>query len=150
MVLNFPSEGYNLTENPQVLPQILLRSECAKVFVEFLQISQTATAKNHVILKVDFKTPCEDYEGARLSMDVEFELGSTGSDDSQPGLKPGKMLVKPVPYTLSSTSSARTFQIRVHPNLPFGYIVNTLLHYGLHDFYFTNIDDRYYGCRDFV
>jgi len=150
MPLDFPSEGYNLTEDPEVLPENLLRTECLKVFVEFLQTSGAANAKNHVILKIDFKTVCEGYRGTRISMDVKFDLGSTGSDDSEPGRKPGKMLVKPVIYTGVSASSARTFQISVHPNLPLSYIIDTLLHHRLHDFYFTNINARYYGCRDFM
>ncbi|KEZ45346.1 hypothetical protein SAPIO_CDS2159 [Scedosporium apiospermum] len=125
MPLDFPSEGYNLTEDPEVLPENLLRTECLKVFVEFLQTSGAANAKNHVILKIDFKTTCEGYRGTRISMDVKFDLVARGL-------------------------MTRSRGISVHPNLPLSYIIDTLLHHRLHDFYFTNINARYYGCRDFI
>ncbi|PKS05740.1 hypothetical protein jhhlp_007569 [Lomentospora prolificans] len=137
MSLSFPPEGYNLTENPQTLPQHLLRTECKDLFVEFLRVNTTAAnPKNHIVFKIDFKSAC----GARLSPDLDYELGSTGSSDSQPGLKPGKMLLK----------HFCAYLVRVYPNLPLNHIISTPLYYKLHDFYFANIGERYYGYRDFI
>ncbi|RFU34103.1 hypothetical protein B7463_g2211, partial [Scytalidium lignicola] len=125
--LSFQQEGYNITENMNALPQSLQNIICTKMFIEFLGVTSAGAqvvnnnAKNHAIIKVDFQTATGGYRGARISMEVDFDLASTGSDGAEPSYKPGKMLVRPC------VTSAN-----------------------MHRFYFVNIDDKYFGCRDFI
>ena len=150
--LAFPEDGYDLTHDPAVLPKSLLHARCSKFFIEFLKVDTTGmsveraqNAKNHVIFKIDLEEPVDGYTGVRVSMDIDFDVGSSPS-----GFKPGHILVKPVQYDMSSRSSARTLQARITPGKRLGDIITAIVGAGLHKFHFTNKKEKYFGCRDFM
>ncbi|KXJ84754.1 hypothetical protein Micbo1qcDRAFT_227635 [Microdochium bolleyi] len=146
-----PAEGFNLTENPSAVPNNLLAARCQSLYVEFLQVSAQGAlvegAKNHVVLKVDFEHITARCRGVRISMDIDQDLEL---EDDGTGLKPGKMMVKPVSYRGASTSSARSFELPLQRQTTLQAIISPFVGYGLQDFYFQEVADRYYGCRDFM
>jgi hypothetical protein len=128
-----------------------------RAYIEFLSVStdgltldQASRVKNHAIWKFDFTTAYGEYVGARLSMDVNFDLASSPSE-SGASYKPGGMMVKPVRYAERSNSSARTIEIPFAEDVRLSYVIYHLTEENrLHEFSFVNIDDRYYGCRDWM
>ncbi|RMD39893.1 hypothetical protein DV735_g5243, partial [Chaetothyriales sp. CBS 134920] len=153
--LIFGPDSYNLTEGDQI-PQPFFEKVIHRAYIEFFSVStegmtlnEASRVKNHAIWKFDFTTPYGDYRGARLSMDVNFDIASSPSE-SGASFKPGGMMVKPVMYTERSTSSARTIEIPCATGLLLGYVTFHLMNNRLHEFSFVNINDRYYGCRDWM
>ncbi|KAH7033065.1 uncharacterized protein B0I36DRAFT_104457 [Microdochium trichocladiopsis] len=155
--LHVPEEGFDLSENTQAVPWDFLNARCKSFHVEFLQLSaagmsleQAQALKNHVVLKIDFAHQIAGFRGVRVSMDVNQDLASTPSEDGGIPWKPGKMLVKPVVYRGASRSSARTFELEIYQESNLQRFLEELLVYGMQEFSFTNISDRYFGCRDFM
>ena len=154
-----PPDGFDLTEDPLILPDILVHATCTKLYVEPLRadttgltVSDQINTANHYIIKVDFQERVGDgYLGARLSMEVNWDIGSTGPEGQEPSRKPGKFIVKPVRYLFASNSTPRAFELGFYEGTPLGYLIHVIVYNNhLHLFNFTNIGDQYYGCRDWV
>ncbi|OAA53601.1 hypothetical protein SPI_09308 [Niveomyces insectorum RCEF 264] len=157
--LIFPDEGYDITNQAvQVIPQEFRNMVIEHALVEFLKVGTDNTpveiinaAKNHVILKLDFRHGGYDgYEGVRINVlpniqeyEDQFEDGSA--------YQPGKLCVKPVAYPGLSHSSARTCQIDFVAGKTLDWVLGVLCTRNLmHFFSFVVLNDRYYGCRDFI
>ncbi|WEW61238.1 hypothetical protein PRK78_006728 [Emydomyces testavorans] len=158
MPLVFEPEGYNITEyGTCILPPALLHAICRTFYVEFLQVktdgmtvAEAMATKNHAIIKLDFENGVDIYRGARILMNVDFEIASDEDNVSEPRYRPGKLLLKPVTYPYPSTNSARTFRIGLAPNTTVGNLLDALLRQHMQFFHFIAINDKYYGCRDFI
>ncbi|KAF2816374.1 uncharacterized protein BDZ99DRAFT_566212 [Mytilinidion resinicola] len=143
----------HVTDIPSLLPINILMAPCRSLHVEFLEISAPGmsnqdreNAKNRAVLKVNFSSQVGPYLGARISMDVDYDSEYEGSN-----FKPGRLMVKPIAYDAPSLSSVRTFLLAMNRGgLVFGDIIGTLLGVNLHQFDFTTVGHRFYGCRDFV
>ncbi|KAL7623751.1 hypothetical protein AAE478_005304 [Parahypoxylon ruwenzoriense] len=141
----------------QVSDESLLDKVVAKFYVEFFKVAtdgtsvgDNANSTNHAVLKVDFGENLGNYKGARISMDINFEASSTGSDGGEPSYKPGELILKPVSYISVSNRSARTCETTIKQGVRLGEIMECISSQGLNDFSFVTINDRYYGCRDFM
>ncbi|EFE29417.1 uncharacterized protein ARB_03713 [Trichophyton benhamiae CBS 112371] len=152
-----PEDGFNVTDyGPGVIPQALFSAEIGTFYMEFLKMSiidrtpeEIAKLKNHAILKLDFKAPVHGFHGVRISMSVNYDLSSetSGGGNSH---KPGIMLVEPVQYDGTSFSSLCTAVITLKQRITLGHIIRAITDNHLHHFYFCTVDEKYYGCRDFV
>lgn len=155
-----PSQaGWDVTEygwfEGGKVPQAFLENQIQKVFVEFLRVGDNPQAKNHVAFKIDFEPGPDghwpgDYKGVRLHMEVDDGV-ETKNYNGAP-YQPGTLLMKPVEYPDKSNNSVRTFQLhRGHYTLKLRDILYLIVnHYQLGLFYFQILNDRYYGCRDFM
>ncbi|CAH0045930.1 unnamed protein product [Clonostachys solani] len=139
---------YNLTEDPQAVPQFLLDAYVWRFHVEFLELNwegmtatETEKAKNHVILKVDLIHEVEGIKGVRLDMRIGDTCSSTESDDGKTRYKLGKLIVHPVDYEKSSARSVRTCSIETGRNFKFGEIIIALTASRIQDFHFVDIGD---------
>lgn len=150
-------EGWNITDEPGVLPINLLQARCESIHVEFLRISKAENSKNHAIIKVDFSHDIgteidgESCYGARISMEVDPDKEYPDPEESnQPRYNPGILWVKPLRYELGPESSLRTLRVRITRDIEFVDIMTSLVGLNLHRFDFTIVEDKYYGCRDYM
>ncbi|EEQ35587.1 hypothetical protein McanMca71_003005 [Microsporum canis] len=154
MASPFQINSYNITvHGPGVIPVQFMEAQINNIYVEFLRVStegmtilEKNLAKNHVIIKMDFVRSVAGYDGARLAMDVDYDA----VHDPQGSYVPGKMVFKPVKYRYSSNSSLCTFEIRLNSTITVSHLIEILLRHNLQFFHFVIINDKYYGCRDFI
>ncbi|KAK2816753.1 hypothetical protein FQN49_008019 [Arthroderma sp. PD_2] len=149
--------SYNVTEyGPGAVPAALYNTECSSLYIEFLRMNadghtpqEAAKLKNHAIFKADFPRRTENCDGVRLSMEVDFGLGSNTSDGGS-SRKPGELLIEPVRYEGRSFSSACTVNIPLRQRITLGHLIHAIAANNLQHFYFCTVNQKYYGCRDFV
>lgn len=117
-----------------------------------MKVSDRPNAKNHAIFKADFDTAYdEEYEGVRLSMEPDYDQGSTGSNGGRhPSYQTGCLLMKPVRYPGPSRSTARTCLLELTMDSTLSHLLNTIINQDMLSFHFIVLNDRYYGCRDFT
>jgi hypothetical protein len=155
--LSFSPDGYDVTNGVSQIPMEFLEMRCARLYIEFLRVStdgmtveQRNRAKNHVIFKIDFEVSYNRYAGVRISMEPNWDVASSPSENGEHREKPGRMFVKPVPYEGVSRSTARTIEIPLAQDVLLYYLLGAIMNSGVHDFSFATINDRYFGCRDFM
>ncbi|OAA58517.1 hypothetical protein SPI_06590 [Niveomyces insectorum RCEF 264] len=156
--LNFEEPGYDVTQSgTHIIPQEFRNMIVWRVYVEFLKLpldSSSITvqnaAKNHVTIKVDFTSVYDGkYKGVRINMQPNYEIGSSGPEGG-PTYKPGQLLVKPVIYWEKSLSAARAVEIQFAEGKSLDWLLFVLCSNKLHGFHFVDLQNKYYGCRDFV
>jgi hypothetical protein len=104
---------------------------------------------NHAIIKFDLESPYDDYKGVRINMLPNWEIASDGEEDG-PNYKLGRLFVKPVRYLGPARTSARTCWIAFKKGISLEKILDVIESKKLHRFFFIDLDDKYYGCRDFM
>lgn len=144
--LKFEKDGYAVIDMSE-MPIELKGMRCCRLFIEFLRVtnSQLRIPKNHCVFKVDFATDYDEYKGVRISMEPNWDLAS---DDYY---KQGRLLVKPVRYAHESNSTARSIELALQAEETRLYdLLLAFMSCGVHMFSFAEIEERYYGCRDFM
>ncbi|KAF3480162.1 uncharacterized protein GIQ15_05509 [Arthroderma uncinatum] len=152
-----PKEGFSVgTYGLQAIPPEIYSPECSTIAIEFLKFDsssltqqETAKLKNHAAFKIDFVTPSHGYDGARVSTKIDYEIASIHSAGGGSS-KLGDLRVKPVAYADPSNRSACTMNIPLLQRITLGQLVRILTDNNLHRFYFRNINEKYYGSRDFI
>ncbi len=82
-----------------------------------MSVEGQGSTGNHAI-KVDFDRQVGgSFNGAQVSVEVDWEVTSTGPDGQEPSRKPARFMVKPVSYRQASRSSARTLQLGLREGL---------------------------------
>ncbi|KAK2597389.1 hypothetical protein QQS21_006013 [Conoideocrella luteorostrata] len=158
--ISYNEDGYNLTDNPYALPEKFMDEVvCSELFVEFLKTTSTGqpveekkNASNHVVFKLIFKSPRDGFLGLRLEMAVDYKYKSKCETIAGRSIKfkSGYLCAKPSATGRTSTKSALTCKLDIAPNWSVGAIIRTLLHYQMSSFDFVNVQDKYFGCRDFT
>ncbi|KHO01886.1 uncharacterized protein MAM_00887 [Metarhizium album ARSEF 1941] len=158
--LVYLEEGYNLTENPYALPEKFMReAKCLHLFVEFLKttteqqpVQEKKKAANHAVFKLVFEKNYEDFAGLRLEMAVNYNYKSKSETSSNGPVKykSGYLCAKPTLFSRPSSKTASTCELAIARNWPVGSVIRLLLHFQMSHFDFVNLQDRYFGCRDFV
>ncbi|EFE37214.1 hypothetical protein TRV_08115 [Trichophyton verrucosum HKI 0517] len=152
-----PDDGFNVTDHgPDVVPPLILQAEVQTLYIEFLKMDtdgrtaeEIASLKNHAILKADFVRDVDIYSGARINMVVNFDVLSETSAGGN-SHKLGMLLVRPIKYRASSFSSACTAVLPLKQRVTFEHLIRAITDNNLQYFYFCTVDEKYYGCRDFV
>ncbi|KAL1865602.1 hypothetical protein VTK73DRAFT_5141 [Phialemonium thermophilum] len=155
--MDYGPDGFDLTLlGRRALPRKFRDITISHTFVEFLRVGVDSTpvevqnrAKNHAILKVDLTSGYDGFEGVRITMLPNWEVASDGPPKG-PSYKPGQCFVKPVRYSGPSNSTARTCQFDFAQGVPLEWLLAVIEDNNLHRFYFVDLNDKYYGCRDFV
>ncbi|CAG9977260.1 unnamed protein product [Clonostachys byssicola] len=133
---------YDLTKDPQAVPQFLLDALVLTIDVEFLELSSKGVAatamnneENHVVLKFSL---LDEYQGlitVRLDMRIDDSCKSTEADNL------GKLIIYTLDLEREYTSSARTCAITLTEVLKFEEIILNITESGLQHFQFAHIDD---------
>ncbi|KAG8411868.1 hypothetical protein J3458_015163 [Metarhizium acridum] len=158
--LVYSEQGYNLTENPFVLPQKFLEGTvCSKLWVEFLRtttggepIEEKKQAANHAVFKIVFADAYNEYGGMRLEMAVDnnYKSKSDSVDGQLVKFQSGFLRVNPTSNSGPSSKTLSTSSLPIEPNWTVGRVIGLLLQYRASRFDFVILDNQYFGCRDFV
>lgn len=157
-------KGYNLSENRKALPQSFLQTVCSKLYVELLKtttpeqgqhgeegIAEKKQAANHAVFKIIFADKCETYEGMRLEVYVNFKYQSEGEsiDGRQVIFQCGDFIASPSLSSNPSSKSLWTCSLPIHP-WKVGDVLMLLFDHAASEFQFVCIDNKYFGCRDWM
>lgn len=150
-------DGYNVSlYGLAAVPACFLNARCARFFVEFLSLADSETPteearrlKNHAVLKIDFDSVVSSYRGVRVGMEADYDLASEPGQGGT-SYKPGKMLVRPVSYAMASYRSLRTVEVQVQGIFTLYHYLRAIVDNRVEKFLFVNINEKYYGCRDFM
>ncbi|GAW16148.1 hypothetical protein ANO14919_055710 [Xylariales sp. No.14919] len=140
------------------IPDCLRHQEVSNVYVEFLQTASEGTpveeanmAANHCVIKADFFPGRCSFGGVRLNMSVVYRNGEpVDSPQDGPTCVLGEFIVKAVTLIGVSRRTARTCQIDFMQGLTLDDLLSQIETKGLHHFCFVEIDEKYFGCRDFM
>ncbi|KAI0866665.1 hypothetical protein F4860DRAFT_509061 [Xylaria cubensis] len=154
--LAFGPDGYSLTVDGRgSVPKLFRDMRIGSIYVEFLRLDSRDTParlrnllKNHAIIKVDFTSPYgntehDRYDGARIHLETKVEI-------SDGPYQPGELFVKPARYPAASYSTARTCRIDLQANITLDHLLWVIESNNLQYFSFVVLNQKYYGCRDFV
>ena len=150
-----PNGPYNVSrDGMHVMPKELLKMEIQEIWVEFLGVSPKKKAKNHAVIRVLFARNYQDKVGVRIDMDVNADEDYDEEGDQASLYKPGMLLVKTIKYIEVSRSSNMSSQLKLiqdqNKSFRLKDLFTTLEKARLLEFDFVEIDERYYGCRDYV
>lgn len=148
---------YDLTKNPQAVPQFLLDAWVLTVSVEFLELNSKGVAvteknnqKNHVLLKFSLLHQAKDLITVYLDMRIDDSRRITELNDGKLRHQLGKLIIYTADRKREYTRSACTYTIYLTKCLKFEEIILDITESGIQHFNFANIGDRYFGCRDFM
>ncbi|KFG86095.1 hypothetical protein MANI_114246 [Metarhizium anisopliae] len=156
--------SYNLSEDRNALPQSLLNTVCSKLYVELLKtttpeqgqhgeedIAEKKQAANHAVFKIIFADKWGNYEGMRLEVHVclEYQSEEESIDGRQVIFQYGEFIASPSLSSNPSSNSLWTCSLPIHP-CNVGDILKLLFHYDASEFQFVCIDNKYFGCRDWM
>ncbi|KFY01214.1 hypothetical protein O988_02865 [Pseudogymnoascus sp. VKM F-3808] len=152
-------EGFDLTSfGYQGIPDTFLEMRCRRVFLDLMKtntegdtVEQANRTKNHAVFKVDFESHyANQFEGVRISMEIFYERVSESSQNGNHRFKPGHLLLKPSSYVGPSQTSPRNVKLPFARGTRLIDLLTPIMGLGLQHFWFTCINGKYYGCRDFI
>lgn len=158
-------KGYNLSENFEEFPDEFLDTVCFGLFVELLNTTRPAQgqqdqqalaekkqAANHAVFKIIFADECETYKGMRLEVYVSMEYASEEEsiDGRQAIFLCGDIIAKPSPSSGPSSKSLWTCSLPINRNWEVRRVLKLLSDTKASEFQFVSIDNKYFGCRDWM
>ncbi|KAI0466901.1 hypothetical protein F4859DRAFT_518736 [Xylaria cf. heliscus] len=154
--LVYGPDGYSFTIGGRgSIPQMFRDMTIGSVYVEFLRLDDSSTPanrrnflKNHAIIKIDFTSRYgnikhETYKGARINFQSNVQI-------SNGAYQPGELFVKPTQYLAASHNTARTCQIDFREGITLDHFLWLIEKNNLQYFSFVVLNNKYYGCRDFM
>lgn len=148
---------YDLTKNPQAVPQFLLDAWVLTVNVEFLElnskgvfVTEMNNEKNHVVLKFSLIHQVQGLITVLMDMRIDDSHGSPELDEGKPRYQLGKLIMYTLDREREYTCSARTYTIYLIKCLKFEEIILDVTESGIQHFKFANIGDRYFRSPDFM
>ncbi|CAH0042735.1 unnamed protein product [Clonostachys rhizophaga] len=139
---------YDLTKNPQAVPQFLLDAWVLTVSVEFLELNSKGVAvtemnneRNHVVLKFSLLHKVEGLMTVCLDMRMNDSRRRTESDDGYQIYQLGKLIIYTLDRKREYTCSARTYTVHLIECLKFEEIILDITESGIQHFSFVNVHD---------
>lgn len=141
--------GYNITERNPDFPNSYLDVKCRTLYVELLDLpAGRGTGAHHAVFNIIFEGQHLGNRSMRIHMTPNYESDEIAT--APEGYIPGYLSVMPFTVAEPSAQSLLTYQLRTTPGWDLGNIIEVLYNARMESFYFAVIDDRYYGCRDWL
>lgn len=158
-------KGYNLSEKRSELPDTFLQTVCSELYVELLNttrpeqgeqgeegLAEKKQAANHAAFKIIFADECETFKGMRLEVYVSFEDESeSGSiDGRQVIFQWGDLIARRSRSSDPSSKSLWTCSLPIDRSWTVGAVIELLFETKASRFQFVCINNKYFGCRDWM